>query len=132
MELLTNCRVCPRDCGVDRRASAAGVCRTGRWAWGSSAFAHFGEESCLRGWKGSGTIFFGCCNLRCVFCQNFEISHLGEGRELNAAQFAGLMLRLQQAGCHNINFVTPAQVVPQILEASADCRGRRAAPAPGL
>lgn len=117
MELLNRCTVCPRDCGVDRRASAAGVCKVGRRARVSSAFAHFGEEDCLRGWRGSGTIFFSCCNLHCVFCQNFEISHLGDGRELTAAELAEVMLQLQREGCHNLNFVTPTQVVPQILEA---------------
>ena len=83
----------------------------------SSAFAHFGEEDCLRGWQGSGTIFFSGCNLGCVFCQNFEISQLAEGRELDARQLAAAMLRLQEAGCHNINLVTPEHVVPQVLEA---------------
>jgi len=83
----------------------------------ASAFPHFGEEDCLRGCCGSGTIFFGGCNLRCVFCQNFDISQRADGDELNADQLAGLMLQLQAAGCHNINFVTPEHVVPQILEA---------------
>jgi putative pyruvate formate lyase activating enzyme len=83
----------------------------------ASAFPHFGEEDCLRGCCGSGTVFFGGCNLRCVFCQNFDISQRADGDELNADQLAGLMLQLQAAGCHNINFVTPEHVVPQILEA---------------
>jgi putative pyruvate formate lyase activating enzyme len=78
-----------------------------------------GEEDCLRGWRGSGTIFFSGCNLRCVFCQNFEISQQGEGREITAEALAWLMLELQGAGCHNLNFVTPSHVVPQILEALA-------------
>jgi len=85
----------------------------------ASAFPHFGEEDCLRGWNGSGTIFFGWCNLRCVFCQNFGTSQLGEGAEVTAAELARMMLDLQTAGCHNINFVTPEHVVPQILEALA-------------
>jgi putative pyruvate formate lyase activating enzyme len=83
----------------------------------SSAFAHHGEEACLRGWAGSGTIFFSGCNLGCVFCQNFELSELTAGQEVEAGQLTGMMLRLQAAGCHNINFVTPTHVVPQILEA---------------
>ena len=83
----------------------------------ASAFPHFGEEDCLRGWNGSGTIFFGWCNLRCVFCQNFETSQFGEGAEVNASELAGIMLDLQEIGCHNINFVTPEHVVSQILEA---------------
>jgi len=116
-ELLRACQVCPRDCRTNRWENKTRVCKTGRWARVSSAFAHFGEEDCLSGWQGSGTIFFSGCNLGCVFCQNFEISHLGEGRELDARQLAAAMLRLQEAGCHNINFVTPEHVVPQILEA---------------
>jgi len=117
VESLRVCRVCPRDCEVDRAHDRAGVCRIGRRAVVASAFPHFGEEDCLRGWRGSGTIFFSGCNLRCVFCQNFETSQLCEGAALNADQIARLMLDLQAAGCHNINFVTPEHVVPQILEA---------------
>jgi len=94
-----------------------GVCRSGRYARVASAFPHFGEEDCLRGWKGSGTIFFSWCNLRCVFCQNYDISQLGAGTEITSAQLARLMLKLQATGCHNLNFVTPEHVVPQILEA---------------
>jgi putative pyruvate formate lyase activating enzyme len=116
-EMLRTCSVCPRDCEVDRWDNKSGVCRTGRYARVSSAFAHFGEEDCLRGGKGSGTIFFSGCNLGCVFCQNFEISQQAGGQELEPGQLADLMLDLQRAGCHNINFVTPEHVVPQILEA---------------
>jgi putative pyruvate formate lyase activating enzyme len=114
---LRSCRVCPRDCQVDRLNDHVGVCRSGRHARVSSAFAHLGEEDCLRGWRGSGTIFFSWCNLRCVFCQNFEISQLGQGTEVKPAELASLMLELQAAGCHNVNFVTPEHAVPQILEA---------------
>jgi putative pyruvate formate lyase activating enzyme len=119
VELLHSCRVCPRDCQIDRFNNKIGVCKSGRRARVASAFPHFGEEDCLRGWNGSGTIFFGWCNLRCVFCQNFETSQLGEGAEVSAAELARIMLDLQAAGCHNINFVTPEHVVPQILEALA-------------
>jgi putative pyruvate formate lyase activating enzyme len=115
--LLRSCRVCPRACQINRWENKTGICRIGRWARVSSAFAHFGEEDCLRGWNGSGTIFFSGCNLGCVFCQNFEISKRVEGRELNSGQLASVMLDLQAAGCHNINLVTPEHVVPQILEA---------------
>jgi putative pyruvate formate lyase activating enzyme len=115
--LLGNCHVCPRNCEVNRLENKTGVCKSGRLARVVSAFTHFGEEDCLRGWCGSGTIFFAWCNLRCVFCQNFETSQQGEGTEVTAAQLATIMLRLQMAGCHNINFVTPEHVVPQILEA---------------
>jgi putative pyruvate formate lyase activating enzyme len=113
-----SCRACPRLCkGVDRLANEYGVCKVGRHARVASAFPHFGEEDVLRGWQGSGTIFFSFCNLRCVFCQNFETSQQGEGEELDARGLARLMLSLQQQGCHNINFVTPEHVAPQIVEA---------------
>ncbi len=113
-----SCRVCPRGCrNVDRRQGQVGVCRTGRYARVASAFPHFGEEDVLRGWGGSGTIFFSWCNLRCAFCQNFEVSQQGEGVELPPKDLARLMVRLQEEGCHNINLVTPEHVVPQVLEA---------------
>jgi putative pyruvate formate lyase activating enzyme len=115
--LLRSCKLCPRECAVDRWANQTGVCKTGRRPRVSSAFAHHGEEDCLRGWDGSGTIFFNGCNLGCVFCQNFDISQLAGGRELDADQLSAAMLRLQSAGCHNINLVTPEHVVPQVLEA---------------
>jgi putative pyruvate formate lyase activating enzyme len=117
VESLRSCRVCPRDCEIDRFNNKIGVCKSGRLARVSSVFPHFGEEDCLRGWNGSGTIFFGWCNLRCVFCQNFETSQRGEGTEVTADELACIMLDLQDIGCHNINFVTPEHVVPQILEA---------------
>jgi putative pyruvate formate lyase activating enzyme len=119
VEALADCAACPRQCHADRRQeeSPRSYCRTGRLAIVSSAFPHHGEEECLRGWAGSGTIFFSQCNLRCVFCQNFDISWQGNGRPTSAGQLADQMLRLQDLGCHNINFVTPSHVVPQILEA---------------
>src|SRR5438309_10683880 len=117
IEALRSCRVCPRDCEIDRFNNKIGVCKSGRLARVASAFPHFGEEDCLRGWNGSGTIFFSWCNLRCVFCQNFETSQFGEGAEVSASELAQIMLDLQDTGCHNVNFVTPQHVVPQILEA---------------
>jgi putative pyruvate formate lyase activating enzyme len=102
---------------VNRLAGELGVCRTGRWAIVSSAFPHHGEEDCLRGTRGSGTIFFSCCNLRCVFCQNADISQRATGRPHTAEGLAELMLALQAGGCHNINLVTPEHVAPQIVEA---------------
>ncbi|MBW3576182.1 MAG: radical SAM protein [Actinobacteria bacterium] len=117
-DLLTPCRVCPRPCrDVDRLADRLGACRIGRHARVASAFPHFGEEDVLRGWRGSGTIFFAGCNLRCVFCQNGDISQRPVGDEVTATDLAAIMLRLQDAGCHNINVVTPEHVVPQVLEA---------------
>jgi putative pyruvate formate lyase activating enzyme len=119
VEAMAECRMCPRLCGANRLqgGQTQPFCRTGRQAVVSSAFAHHGEEACLSGSFGSGTIFFCHCNLRCVFCQNFDISWQGRGREMYAEEIAVLMLDLQQQGCHNINFVTPTHVVPQILEA---------------
>jgi putative pyruvate formate lyase activating enzyme len=114
---LGDCTACPRNCHVDRLANERGVCRVGRRARVSSAFAHHGEEDVLRGTNGSGTIFFNGCNLKCVFCQNWEISQDGGGTEVDAVTLGGMMLALQDRGCHNINLVTPEHVVPQVLEA---------------
>jgi len=114
------CTLCPRQCGVDRlNQQQAGTCKTLDKAWVSSFQAHFGEETPLVGSHGSGTIFFTHCNLLCNFCQNFDISHEGIGRAVTDHQLADMMLALQQAGCHNINFVTPSHVVAQILSALA-------------
>jgi len=114
---LGDCALCPRGCHVDRLADKSAVCRSGRYLRVSSHFPHFGEEDCLRGTRGSGTIFFSGCNLRCVFCQNFEVSWQVEGEITPPAKLAAMMLELQAYGCHNINLVTPEHVVPQILEA---------------
>ena len=117
--MLEDCRVCPRNCRVNRLEGQLGFCEVGRRAIVSSANPHYGEEEPLVGSGGSGTIFFTSCNLKCLFCQNYEISQLMEGREVSAEELAELMLSLQKAGCHNINFVTPSHVVPMILEAVA-------------
>jgi len=111
------CTVCPRLCKVDRLGGQHGLCAIGRQAVVASHFPHFGEEDCLRGRNGSGTIFFSGCNLRCVFCQNFDISWQVHGEPVTPARLAAMMLALQGRGCHNINFVTPEHVVPQIIEA---------------
>ncbi len=115
--LLGDCTLCPRGCGVDRLSGETGVCRTGLGAVVSSFHPHFGEEAPLVGENGSGTIFFSCCNLGCIFCQNYEISHGCEGQEVAPNQLAFMMLSLQNKGCRNINLVTPSHVVPQILQA---------------
>jgi len=117
LEALRSCRVCPRDCRVDRTGRETGRCRTGRYASVASFSPHFGEESPLVGSGGSGTIFFSSCNLLCSFCQNYEISHFNEGAPAGPQELADMMLRLQKAGCCNINFVSPSHVAPQILEA---------------
>jgi putative pyruvate formate lyase activating enzyme len=111
------CRVCPRLCKVNRLNDQCGLCAIGRQAVVASHFPHFGEEDCLRGRNGSGTIFFSGCNLRCVFCQNFDISWQVRGEPVTPGRLAAMMLALQRRGCHNINLVTPEHVVPQILQA---------------
>lgn len=116
-EMLRACRLCPRKCGVDRSSGELGFCNTGQKAVVASYNPHFGEEDPLVGAGGSGTVFFSHCNLRCRFCQNYDISHEGCGRPLSDDQLAAAMIRLQEAGCHNINLVTPSHVVPQILSA---------------
>jgi putative pyruvate formate lyase activating enzyme len=119
---LEDCTACPRDCHVNRLENHWSACKTGRYALVSSYFAHFGEEDCLRGWRGSGTIFFSHCNLRCVFCQNYDISQAIKPQADDGVpprHLAAIMLALQEQGCHNINFVTPEHVVPQIVEALA-------------
>ncbi len=114
---LKSCSLCPRECEVDRLSGETGDCKTGQDAFISSYNAHFGEEAPLVGALGSGTIFFTHCSLMCNFCQNYDISHEGDGQEMSATQLASLMLILQNNGCHNINFVTPSHVVPQMLMA---------------
>jgi len=115
---LEDCDLCARYCQVNRKESLDGVvCRTGELAVVNSAGPHHGEEDCLRGWRGSGTIFFSRCNMRCVFCQNWDISWKGLGEEKTAEELAEIMLNLQSVGCHNINFVSASHVVAQILAA---------------
>ena len=117
LALLKSCELCPRRCKVNRIEGDKGVCRTGRHAMVSSSGPHFGEEAVLTGRFGSGTIFFTWCNLLCCFCQNSDISHEGQGEEVSAEVLADMMINLQSGGVHNINFVSPSHVVPQILEA---------------
>jgi putative pyruvate formate lyase activating enzyme len=116
---LLDCELCPRRCGVNRLAGEKGFCHAGAVAKVASHNVHLGEEPPLSGSRGSGTIFFSYCTLHCVYCQNYPISQLGEGNEVTAEELAGMMLRLEQKGCHNINLVTPTHYIPQILEALA-------------
>ncbi|MEW5910510.1 MAG: radical SAM protein [Thermodesulfobacteriota bacterium] len=115
--ILEACTLCPRECRVNRRKGDLGICKTADSAIVSSYAPHFGEESPLVGRHGSGTIFLTHCNLMCTFCQNYEISHEGEGSPVSHEELAAMMICLQEMGCHNINFVTPTHVVPQILGA---------------
>ncbi|HPW18270.1 MAG TPA: hypothetical protein PLP83_07810 [Candidatus Aminicenantes bacterium] len=115
--LETSCALCPRDCRVDRTRAAAGVCRTGRTASVSHALLHFGEEPVISGRRGSGTVFFTGCNLKCLFCQNYQLSWLLEGEAASDEALAGMMLDLQAKGAHNINLVSPTHVVLPVLRA---------------
>ena len=115
---LEDCDLCARYCHMNRLRTIKGaVCRTGERAVVHGHGPHHGEEDVLRGRNGSGTIFFSWCNLRCVYCQNWEISQKGVGREIEPEGLAAMMLELQAMGCHNINFVTPSHVVAQIIAA---------------
>lgn len=112
---MRSCTLCPRNCKVNRLAGEKGFCFTGKHAMVSSFNAHHGEEPPVSGYRGSGTIFFTSCNMRCIFCQNYPISQLRHGREVAPHELAEMMLRLQRDGCHNINLVTPSHIVPQFL-----------------
>jgi putative pyruvate formate lyase activating enzyme len=114
-KFMGECRLCPRECRVNRLKGDVGYCKAGSEIEISSAFPHFGEEPPLVGHHGSGTIFLTHCNLRCIFCQNYDIAHLGRGETVTVSEMARVMLRLQEMGCHNINFVTPTHYVPQIV-----------------
>ena len=119
---LSPCRACPRACGVDRHAGETGTCRTGALARVAAANLHFGEEPCLTGTRGSGTVFFSGCNLACDFCQNFPLSQYGQGVDRTPGEIAGMFLALERRGAHNINLVTPSHVIPQILHSLALAR----------
>ena len=114
-ESLRSCRLCPRECGVNRLKNETGFCRTGKVTKVASFNSHLGEEPPISGSKGSGTIFFSSCNMHCLFCQNYPISQLGHGSKTTPHGLARMMLSLQDKGCHNINLVTPSHVVPQFI-----------------
>ncbi len=116
-ELYDHCTLCARQCGINRRQGKTGVCSAGIRAKVSSSHPHFGEERPLVGRYGSGTIFLSHCNLLCLYCQNWDISHGGEGHETDDERLAEIMLKLQNMGCHNINFVTPSHYLPNIVQA---------------
>jgi len=124
-KLLESCRVCPRECGVNRlKNDKIGFCRSGLNPVISSVSPHHGEEPPLSGTKGSGTIFLTNCNLRCAYCQNYPISQLGNGTERTPGELACQMIWLQEQGCHNLNLVTPTHFMPQILKAFSIARER--------
>lgn len=114
-KILEDCTICPRNCHVNRIKGELGICKVGKDPFISSVGPHFGEEKELVGRYGSGTIFLTGCNLKCIFCQNYDISHLGVGEEISIEELAEDMLYLQKIGCHNINFVTPTHQIPQIV-----------------
>ncbi len=113
---LGSCRICPRNCGVDRLKGEKGACRSGAQLKISSIGPHFGEEPMISGTKGSGTVFFSNCNLKCLFCQNYQISQEGLGHRMSEEDLAAKMIELQIAGCHNINLVSPTHFIPQIIK----------------
>ena len=115
--ILNECKLCPRECGVNRNKGEKGYCKSDKHLMVSSVQPHFGEEDVLVGSHGSGTIFLTHCNLRCIYCQNYDISHLGYGQRMTEEEFAFNMLSLQKRGCHNVNFVTPTHFTPQIVKA---------------
>jgi len=123
-KLLASCALCPRACGADRRSGGSGYCRSGYLPVVSSWNSHHGEEPPISGDRGSGTIFFANCNLACAYCQNWPISQLGQGRETSFEDLAGMMLELQERGCHNINLVTPSHMAAQIVIALGMAAGR--------
>ena len=123
MEMESPCRLCPRECAADRASGRTGFCGATAVLEISSHGAHFGEECELVGTGGSGTIFFAHCNLGCVFCQNYEISHAGRGRPSTPRDLSAMMLALEQDGCANVNLVTPTHYAPQIVEAVGLARG---------
>jgi putative pyruvate formate lyase activating enzyme len=123
-EILKECTLCPRECRVNRTSDERGFCKTGNKPFISSWGPHFGEESPLVGRFGSGTIFFGNCNLGCLYCQNYSISHLEGGAETSFERLADIMLSLQKEGCHNINFVTPTHQMPMILRSLQIASGK--------
>ncbi|MGC8862910.1 MAG: radical SAM protein [Armatimonadota bacterium] len=122
LEMMRSCRLCPRNCGVNRLEGEVGACGVGANAVVSSYGAHFGEESVLVGRFGSGTIFMTGCNLKCIFCQNYDISHLRRGRAVETRRLAEMMMELQDEGCHNINFVTPTHQIARIVEGIEQAR----------
>jgi putative pyruvate formate lyase activating enzyme len=122
--ILQKCELCPRKCHVNRTAGEKGFCRTGDKPFVTSWGSHYGEESPLVGRHGSGTIFFGNCNLGCIFCQNYTISHFGKGEEMPFEKLALIMLEMQNSGCHNINLVTPTHQAPMILRSLEIAKGK--------
>ncbi|MDI6606429.1 MAG: radical SAM protein [Candidatus Omnitrophota bacterium] len=115
-KMLESCSICPRKCGVNRLKDEKGFCKTGLKPRVYSFMAHYGEEPPISGKRGSGTIFFSNCNMNCAYCQNYEFSQQGRGREVDFEELSSMMLRLEEAGCHNINLVTPTHIMPQILK----------------
>ncbi len=124
MAALSACRLCPRECGVNRLEGGRGYCGAGKLVRVAAVSLHHGEEPPISGTRGSGTVFFSHCNMKCIFCQNYPISQYGNGREMDAESLAAAILRLEAMGAHNVNFVTPTPHVPQMMEAVLIARGR--------
>lgn len=120
--ILEKCTICPRNCGINRIKGEIGYCKAGNKLKVARASLHFWEEPCISGTKGSGTVFFSHCNLGCVFCQNYVISHEGHGKEISVSRLADLFIKLQEKNAHNINLVSPTQYVPLIIEAVLEAK----------
>lgn len=124
VESLRECRLCPRECGVDRLAGKLGFCRANGVATVAAVAVHHGEEPPISGVRGSGTVFFSHCNMTCLFCQNYPISQLGNGKGMTVAELGEKLLELQEKGAHNVNFVTPTPHIPQLIGATAWARDK--------
>lgn len=120
---INNCRLCPRECGADRY-TGTGFCGCGTNIRAAKAYLHMWEEPCISGTRGSGTVFFSGCNLKCCFCQNYKISHENHGKSITESRLAEIFLELQRQGAHNINLVSPTPYVWQIISALDMCRGK--------
>ena len=123
-KILSECRLCPRECGVDRLSGETGVCGAGAKARIARADLHFWEEPCISGENGSGAVFFSNCTLRCVYCQNYDVSSKGKGFEKTDEELADCFLELQDKGANNINLVTPTHYIPQLVSALDNAKTR--------
>ena len=124
MELLDSCKLCPRNCGANRSSGKRGFCGAGEKIRVARAALHYWEEPCISGDIGSGTVFFSYCTLKCVFCQNYDISQCSWGKEITIERLAEIFIELQNKGALNINLVTPTHYVPQIIEALKIAKGK--------
>ena len=124
MGILSNCTLCPRRCGINRESGNTGFCAASDKVKIARCALHFWEEPCISGKEGSGTVFFSHCSMKCVYCQNYKISHLGMGKVISTVELADCFLKLANKGANNINLVTPTHYVPQIIKAVAIAKSK--------